>query len=230
MKVYKTETIRNVALIGHGSAGKTSLSEAMLYDTGAITRLGKVEEGGTVSDFEEEEVRRSISLGMSILPCELRGHKIHVLDTPGYLDLMGEVKNALRVVDGAVVVTDAVSGVEVGTELVWGYADENNLPRMVVVNKMDRDNASLESALNSLTNAFDRNFIPLVLPIGKEQSLSGVYDLINQRARLGAKGDAGDAPADVLDAAAEWREKLVESAAEGDDELIMKYFEDEELT
>jgi elongation factor G len=230
MKVYKTEAIRNVALIGHGSAGKTSLSEAMLYDTGAITRLGKVEEGSTVSDFEDEEVRRSISLNMSIIPCELRGHKVNVIDTPGYLDLMGEVKNALRVVDGALVVTDAVSGVEVGTELVWGYADENNLPRMVVVNKMDRDNASLESALNSLANAFDLNFIPLVLPIGKEQSLSGVYDLISQKARLGAKGDAGDAPADVLDAAAEWREKLVESAAEGDDELIMKYFEDEELT
>ena len=230
MKVYKTETIRNVALIGHGSAGKTSLSEAMLYDTGAITRLGKVEEGGTVSDFEEEEVRRSISLGMSILPCELRGHKINVLDTPGYLDLMGEVKNALRVVDGAVVVTDAVSGVEVGTELVWGYADDKDLPRIVVVNKMDRDNASFENALKSLTGAFDLNFVPLVLPIGKEQSFSGVYDLISQKARLGAKGDAGDAPADVLDMAAEWREKLVESAAEGDDELIMKYFEDEELT
>jgi elongation factor G len=230
MKAYKTEAIRNVAIIGHGSAGKTSLSEAMLYDTGATTRMGKVEEGSTVSDFEEEEVRRSISLGTSLIPCELRGHKINVLDTPGYLDFSGEVKNALRVVDGALVVTDAVSGVEVGTELVWGYANENNLPRMVVVNKMDRDNASFENALKALSDAFDANFIPLVLPIGKEQSFAGVYDLISQKARLGGKGDIGEAPADVLDAAAEWREKLVESSAEGDDELIMKYFDDVALS
>jgi elongation factor G len=230
MKEYRTEAIRNVALIGHGSAGKTSLSEAMLYDTGATTRMGKVEDGSTVSDYEEEEVRRSISLSTSIVPCEVRGHKINVLDTPGYLDFLGEVKNALRVVDGAVVVTDAVSGVEVGTELVWGYADENELPRMVVVNKMDRDNANFDNALKALNNAFETNFIPLVLPIGKEQGFSGVYDLITQKARMGAKGEAGEAPADVRDAAAEWHEKLVESAAEGDDELIMKYFEDEGLS
>jgi elongation factor G len=230
MKEYRTEAIRNVALIGHGSSGKTSLSESMLYNTGAITRMGKVEEGSTVSDFEEEEVRRSISLSTSVIPAEVRGHKINVLDTPGYLDFLGEVKNALRVVDGVLVVMDAVSGVEVGTDLVWGYADENDLPRMVVVNKMDRDNANFENALKSLDNAFDLNFIPLVLPIGKEQSFSGVYDLITQKPRLGGKGEAGEAPADVVDAAAEWREKLVESAAEGDDELIMKYFEDEALT
>lgn len=230
MKDYKTELIRNVALVAHGGAGKTSLAEAMLFGTGAVNRMGKVEDGTTVSDFDEEEIRRSISLSNSVIPCEWKDSKINVLDTPGYLDFVGEVKNALRVSDGAVVVVDAVAGVEVGTELVWGYADERNLPRMVVVTKMDRDNADFQSALNNLSKAFDAAFVPLVLPIGKEQSFRGLYDLIAMRARMGGAGDPGEAPADVLDLAAEWREKVIEAAAEGDDQLMMKYFEDEELT
>jgi len=230
MREYKTELVRNVALVAHGGAGKTSLSEAMLFDTGATNRIGKVEDGSTVSDFDEEEIRRSLSLSSSVIPCEWQGHKVNVLDTPGYLDFVGDVKNALRVVDGALVLIDAVAGVEVGTELVWDYADERELPRMVVVSKMDRDNADFQVALDALSAAFDVNFIPLVLPIGKEQDLSGVFDLVTMTARMGGNGDVGDAPADVLDAAAEWREKLVEAAAEGDDELIMKYFEDEELS
>ncbi len=230
MKEYKTEQIRNVALIAHNGAGKTSLAEAMLFDTGAINRMGKVEDGSTVSDFDEEEIRRGISISTGTIPCEWKGYKVNVLDTPGYMDFAGEVKNALRVADGALVLIDAVAGVEVGTELVWGYADERQLPRMVVVSKMDRDNAEFQRALTALENAFDANFIPLVLPIGKEQSFSGVLDLITMNARMGAKGDAGEAPADVVDAAAEWRDKLVEAAAEGDDELIMKFFEDEKLT
>jgi len=230
MKEYKTVDIRNVALIGHGGAGKTSLSEAMLFDIGAVNRIGKVEDGTTTSDFDDEEIRRTLSLGTSVIPCEWKGNKINVLDTPGFLDFVGEVKNALRVVDGALVLIDAVSGVEVGTELVWGYADERDLPRMVVVTKMDRDNANFKTALDSLSHAFDVSFIPLVLPIGKEQSFSGVLDLITMKARTGGQGESGDAPADVLDAAAEWREKLVETAAEGDDDLIMKFFDEEELT
>ena len=230
MREYTTELIRNVALVAHGGAGKTSLSEAMLFDTGAVNRIGKVEDGSTISDFDEEEIRRSISLSNSLLPCEWKGHKINVLDTPGYLDFVGDVKNALRVSDGALVVMDAVAGVEVGTELVWGYADERNLPRIVVVSKMDRDNAEFQLAMNALSDAFDANFIPLVLPIGKEQGFSGVFDLITMTARMGGKGEPGDAPVDLLDAAADWREKLVEAAAEGDDELIMKYFDDVELT
>jgi len=230
MREYKTEQIRNIALIAHGGAGKTSLAEALLYDTGAITRMGKVEDGSTVSDFDDEEIRRGISLSAALIPCEWKNYKVNVLDTPGYMDFVGEVKNALRVADGALILIDAVAGVEVGTELVWGYADERELPRMVVVTKMDRDNADYQLALNALSDAFDANFIPLVLPIGKEQSLGGVLDLITMKARMGGKGEAGDAPADVLDAAAEWREKLVEAAAEGDDDLIMKFFDEEELT
>lgn len=230
MREYKTELVRNVALVAHGGAGKTSLSEAMLYDTGATNRIGKVEDGSTVSDFEEEEIRRSLSLSSSLIPCEWQEHKINVLDTPGYLDFIGDVKNALRVVDGALVLIDAVAGVEVGTELVWGYADERELPRMVVVSKMDRDNADFQLVLNALSTAFDVNFIPIVLPIGQEQDFCGVFDLVTMTARMGGNGEVGDAPANLLDAAAEWREKLVEAAAEGDDELIMKFFEDEELT
>ncbi len=230
MKEYKTDQIRNIALIGHGGSGKTLLTEAMLYDTGVTTRMGKVEDGSTVSDFDEEETRRGLSLSSSLIPVEWQGHKINVLDTPGFLDFVGEVKNSLRVVEGALVVIDAVSGVEVGTELVWGYADERSLPRMAIVTKMDRDNANYQTALSVLSDAFDAEFVPLFLPIGKEQSLSGVLDLITMKARMGAKGELGDAPADVLEAAAEWREKLVETAAEGDDSLIMKYFEEEELT
>jgi len=230
MKEYNTEQIRNIALVAHGGAGKTSLSETMLFDTGAINRIGKVEDGSTVSDFDDEEIRRGISLSTSVLPCEWKGCKINVLDSPGYLDFEGDVKNALRVCDAAMVLIDAVAGVEVGTELVWSYANERDLPRMVVVSKMDRDNADFQTALNGLSASFKAEFIPLVLPIGKEQSFSGVLDLITMKARMGAKGEIGDAPIDVLDAAAEWREKLVEAAAEGDDELIMKYFEDEELT
>jgi elongation factor G len=230
MKEYKTDLIRNVALVAHGGAGKTSLSEAMLFNTGAVNRIGKVEDGTTVSDFDDEEIRRSISLSTGLIPCEWNGHKVNVLDTPGYLDFVGDVKNALRVSDGTLVLIDAVAGVEVGTELVWGYADERNLPRMVVVSKMDRDNADFQLAMKSLSATLDANFIPLVLPIGKEQNFSGILDLVTMKARMGGKGEPGDAPADLLDAAAEWREKLIEAAAEGDDELIMKYFEDEELT
>lgn len=230
MNEYKTEQIRNIALIAHGGAGKTSLAEAMLYDTGAITRMGKIEDGSTVSDFDDEEIRRTMSLSTSLIPCEWKGHKLNLLDTPGYLDFAGDVMNALRVVEGALVLIDAVAGVEVGTELVWGYADERELPRMVVVSKMDRDNADYQVALKALNDAFDATFVPLVLPIGKEQGFEGVLDLISMKARIGAKGEAGDAPADLVDEAAEWREKLVEAAAEGDDDLIMKYFEDEELT
>ncbi len=230
MKDYKTDLIRNVALVAHGGAGKTSLAEAMLFNTGAINRMGKVEDGTTTSDFDEEEIRRSISLSNSVIPCEWQGHKVNVLDTPGYLDFVGEVKNALRVSDGALVVVDAVAGVEVGTELVWSYAVERNLPQMVVVTKMDRDNADFQLALSGLSKSFDATFVPVALPIGKEQSFRGVFDLITMKARMGGAGDAGDAPGDVLDMAAEWREKVVEAAAEGDDQLMIKYFEDEELS
>ena len=145
MKDYATGQLRNVVLLGHSGSGKTSLAEAMLFTSGEINRMGHIQDGTTVADFDQEEIRRQISLSVAVVPVEWKACKINVLDTPGYTDFVGEVKSGIRVADVALVVVDAVSGVEVGTELVWGYANERNLPRMVVVNKMNRDNASLIS-------------------------------------------------------------------------------------
>ena len=230
MTEYRIERLRNVALLAHGSAGKTSLAEAMLFDTGAIARLGKVEEGTTVSDYDAEEIRRKISLNVSVLPCEWNGHKINVLDTPGYADFVSEVKGAVRVADGVIVLLDAVAGVEVGTELVWGFADEQGLPRLVFVNKMDRDNADFQSALDSLSEKFEVNAIPFQLPLGSQSEFEGVVDLITMKAYRGEKGEQGEIPEAMQDEVDEARLKLVEAAAEAEDELIMKYLEGEELT
>ncbi len=230
MKEYKTEQLRNIALLSHGSAGKTSLAEAMLFDTGAINRLGRVDEGTTVSDYDEEEVRRHISLSTSIVPCEWKGHKINVLDTPGYLDFVGEVKGAVRVADGALILLDAASGVEVGTDLVWGYADEQNLARLVFINKMDRDNASFKRCLDALKEAFEADFIPIQLPVGSQADFEGIVDLIAIKAYLGSKAEEGESPASLQDEIGDYRLQLVEAAAESEDELIVKYLEGEELT
>jgi elongation factor G len=230
MKEYKTEQLRNIALLSHGSAGKTSLAEAMLFNTGAINRLGKVDEGTTVSDYDEEEIRRHISLNTSIIPCEWNGYKINVLDTPGYLDFVGEVKGAVRVADGALVLLDAAAGVEVGTDLVWGYADEQALPRLVFINKMDRENANFKRCLEALKEKFEANFIPVQLPIGSQEDFQGVVDLIAMKAYLGSKAEEGDIPVSLQDEIDDYRLQLVEAAAESEDELIMKYLEGEELT
>jgi len=227
---YKIERLRNVALIAHGSAGKTSLAEVMVFDTGAISRLGKVEDGTTVSDYDAEEIRRKISLNTSVIPCEWNGHKVNVLDTPGYIDFLGEVKGAVRVADGAVVVLDAVSGVEVGTELVWSFADEQDLPRLVFVNKMDRENANFPRTLEQMEQKFEGNMIPIQLPVGSEAQFKGVVDLVSMKAYRGDKAAEGEIPAELKDEAEEYRLRLIEAAAEGDDELIVKYLEGEELT
>lgn len=230
MKSYPPAQIRNVALFGHGSAGKTSLAEAALFASGVITRLGKVEEGTTVSDYDPEETKRRISVQLSVLPFEWRDTKVNLLDTPGYFDFVGEAREAARVADGAIVVIDALGGVEVGTELTWGYADEFGLARLVFVNKMDRENADFERALQQVRDRLDPRAVPLVLPIGAHDGLTGVLDLIAMRARLGAKGDVADVPPELRSSAEHWREKLIEAAAEVDDELITKYLEGEALT
>jgi len=231
MKDYKTENIRNIVLMGHGGSGKTSLGEAMLFDTGATNRIGSVGDGTTVSDFDDEEIRRHISLMTALLPVEWAGHKLNVLDTPGYTDFGGEVKGAARVADCALVVVDSVAGVEVGTEMAWSYADECKLPRMVVIAKMDRENANFRNTLDNLVQSFsDNKFVPLQLPLGSQADFEGVVDLVTLRARRGAKGDMGDVPAALKDEVAEFRLKLMEAAAEGDDELIVKYLDGQELT
>ncbi len=231
MKEYGTDLIRNVALVSHGGAGKTSLGEAMLYTTNAINRMGKVEEGNTVSDFEDEEIRRTLSLSTSILPIEYKDHKINVLDTPGFADFLGEVISTLRVSDGAIVLVDSVAGVEVGTEIVWDYCNRFNLPRFMMISKMNRENANFQAVLNGIRQLpTDATFVPVQLPWGQKQDFEGVIDLFTMKARTGDGGKTEEIPAEFTDAAEEARIALVEAAAEGDDELLEKYLNGEELT
>ncbi|NPV71731.1 MAG: elongation factor G [Firmicutes bacterium] len=235
MKQYTAETIKNVGLISHGGAGKTSFAEAMLFDAGMVDRLGRTEDGNTTMDYDPEEIRRKVSISTSIAPAEWNGVKINILDTPGYFDFVGEVKSALRVVDSVLVLVDAVAGVEVGTELVWQYADERHLPRMVVINKMDRENANFDSTLATLKQAFGGKVVPLQMPVGQEASFRGVIDLVDVRAVTyqdgqGQKPQSGDIPADLKGRAGELRDSLIEAAAEGDDEILMKYLDGNELT
>jgi elongation factor G len=231
MKEYKTDKLRNIALVGHQGAGKTSLVEAMLFNTGALNRLGNVMDGSTVSDYDEDEKERGISLNTTLAPLEFKDHKINVLDTPGYTDFAGEVIGATRVADAALILVDSVAGVEVGTELTWGYADNYNLPRFVVINKMDRENARFENAMESLrTNLPDFKFLPLQLPVGTQHDFNGIIDLISMKLRSGAGDAPADPPADMMDAIEEARLEVIEIAAENDEALLDKYFEEETLT
>lgn len=230
MKEYTTKFVRNIALIGHGSAGKTTLTEAMLFFTKASNRRGTIEEGNTVTDFDEEEIRRSISLSTALAPIEWGPYKINILDTPGYTDFVGEVRSALRVSELALTVVDAAAGVEVGTELTWTYADDENVPHAVLINKMDRENANFELALNSLSEAFKSQFLPLMLPIGAVDEFKGVVNVLERKAYLGPKGDIAPVPADMEDQVNELYTQVVEAAVESDETLMEKYFEDEPLT
>ncbi|MFP3854302.1 MAG: elongation factor G, partial [Anaerolineales bacterium] len=231
MKEYATDSLRNIALVSHAGAGKTSLAEAMLFATGAITRMGKVEDGTTVSDFEDEEVRRNLSLSTAVLPIEYKDHKVNLLDTPGYTDFIGEVISALRVADGAAVLIDAVSGVEVGTEVVWDYCQEMGIPRFVVVNKMNRENASYERALAAVeTLPTDSTFLPVQIPWGVKLDFKGVIDVLSMKAYTMAGEEPQPIPDEFADQAEEARLQLIEAAAEGDDSLLEKYLEGEELS
>ena len=230
MKEYTTEFIRNIALVSHGSGGKTMLAEAFLHVTGATSRLGKIDDGTTVSDFEDEEVRRKLSLSTAVLPVEYKDHKINVLDTPGYTDFVGEVVSALRVADGALVLVDSVAGLEVGTEIVWSYCDTFKLPRFVVVNKMDRDNADFARAMASVQEFSPTRLVAAQLPWGEKAAFKGVIDLIGMKAYANEGKTAEAIPAEYQQAAQEARTKLVEAAAEGEDALLEKYLESGELT
>ncbi|MEJ2267140.1 MAG: elongation factor G, partial [Anaerolineales bacterium] len=230
MKEYTTEFIRNLALVSHSGAGKTMLAEAFLHFTGATTRLGKIDDGTTAADFEDEEVRRGLSLSTAVIPVEYKDHKINLLDTPGYTDFVGEVISALSVSDGAVVLVDAVAGAEVGTEIAWSYCDQFNLPRYVVINKMDRDNANFRKALDSVQQLSEARLIPLQLPWGEKQDFRGVIDLLSMKAYPGDGKSPEEIPAELSDEAETAHLELVEVAAEGQDELLMKYLEGEELS
>jgi len=231
MKEYATDHIRNVALVSHGGAGKSSWAEAALFASGATTRIGKVEEGNTVSDFEEEEIRRRLSLSTAVVPLEFRESKINLLDTPGYTDFIGEAISALSVAEGALVMVDSVAGVEVGTEIVWDYCTQFQRPRFVVVSKMDRENASFARALESVRRlSSEISFVPVQLPLGEKAEFKGVIDLFAMQARLGDGKQTSAIPADLQAAAEEARVAVIEAAAEGDDTLLEKYLGGEELS
>jgi len=233
MKVYRAEQIRNVALISHVGAGKTSLVDAALYDSGAVTRQGKVDEGSSISDYDPDELKRRMSLNAKALPVEWKNHKINFIDTPGYADFVGEVKAGLRVADAALVVVTAEKGVEVGTELTWQYADERNLPRIVLVNKLDRENSSFDNALKSLRNQFGVKVVPLQIPIGEQSGFRGVVDLVTQKGFTfegGNKVQEVAIPAELKESISRYREQLIESAVESDDEIMEKFLEGEELS
>jgi elongation factor G len=206
------------------------LTEAMLHFTGVTTRLGRIEDGSTVSDFEDEEIRRGISLSTSVIPIEYKNQKINFLDTPGYTDFVGEVISAIRVADSGIVVVDAVSGAEVGTEIGLNYLSDFGLPRFVVINKMNRDNADFNKALNSVQEISDSRLIPLQLPWGEKSNFKGVIDLLSMKAYSGEGKSGEEIPDEYADIAEEARMELIESAAEGDDDLLMKYLEGEELS
>jgi elongation factor G len=229
MKAYRPEQIRNVGLFSHGGAGKTTLGEAMLFNAGTIGRLGRVEDGSTVSDSEPEETRRNISVNLSLLPLEWREHKINLVDAPGYLDFAGEVREAIRAIDGALVLVDAVAGVEVGTELTWKQLDGAGIPRLIVVNKIDRENADYERTIEQLRARFGKTVVAVEVPIGAQDRFNGVVDLIRMCGLTGADMARGDIPTDLKGSCDLFREQLVEAVAETDDDLISKYLEGEEL-
>ncbi|MDE2687977.1 MAG: elongation factor G [Chloroflexota bacterium] len=221
MPKFTTDKLRNIVLLSHGGAGKTILAEAMLHTAGHTTRLGRVEDGTTVSDFEPEEIRRQSSSQMSVLACPWSDSKINILDTPGYADFRGEVISASRVADAAIIVVSAAAGVEVGTNQMWNLATERNMPRIIFISKMDRENADFDRILADITDRFGRECVPVQIPIGAEADFSGVVNLLDPDA---------DAPGNAADAVEEARERLIEAVAEADDELADKYLEGEEIT
>ncbi len=230
MKEYPTDNIRNAVLLGHGSTGKTALSEAALYVTGAINRLGDIDDGTTTSDHDPDEIKRGFSINLSLLPCEWKDHKINLIDTPGYADFVGEVKAGLGAADVAVLVVCAASGVQVGTESALAFIAERDLPAIVFVNRMDRENADFEAALSQLQSALGKKCVPAQVPIGAQDSFEGVVDLATMKAYTGEKASEGDVPASLAEAVGRHREQLVEAVAETDDALINKYLEGEELS
>jgi len=231
MKVYQPEHIRNVALVSHGGAGKTSIVDAALYDSGATTRMGRVDEGTSQSDYDPDEIKRRMSINLTVIPIEWRDTKINFLDTPGYADFVGEMISGLRAADVALIVVTAEKGVEVGTETVWKLADEQHLPRFVFINKLDRENSSFARTVEALQAQFGKHITPLQLPIGDQASFRGIVDLVTMRAYTfnGTEVQEIETPGELREQAESLREQLIETAIESDDELMNKYLEGEEL-
>jgi elongation factor G len=233
VKQYEPSNIRNVVLVGHGGAGKTMLAEALLYAANATTRMGRIEDGTATTDFEPEEHEHQISVSLGLAPVEWDGHKINVIDAPGYADFVGDVISALRVADAAIFVVSAVDGVEVQHELVWDIVEDMGLPRLIVINKLDRERASFEGTLQQLQDAFGNKPFPLHLPVGQEQEFKGVVDLLKMQCetydQTDPKGKTVDVPDDLSAQVEEFRGRVVEAAAEADDTLLEKYLETGDL-
>ncbi len=232
MKVYPSEKIRNIGIVAHQGAGKTSLTEAMIYATGATSRMGRVEDGNTVADYHPEELKRKSTVNTSLVACEWKDNKINVLDVPGFSDFFGEVSSTVRVADCLLMLVDAVAGVEVSTELIWELADDNTLPIIGFINKLDRENADFGKALASMQEKLTRQVVPIQLPIGKEADFNGIIDLIDMKAYKYDNGKATEIPIpdDMKSDIDTYREMMIEAAAEGDDDITMKYLDGEELT
>ncbi|MCR1900306.1 elongation factor G [Irregularibacter muris] len=232
MKVYETKDLRNIGIIGHGGCGKTTLVEAMAFNAGLIDRMGKVEDGSTVSDYDPEEVRRAISISSALVPLEFNNYKMNVMDTPGYFDFVGEMIATLRVVDSAVVVVDAVSGMEVGTEKAFKAVKDRDIPSIVMINKMDRENANFKRVLEQLREYFGNIVVPFLIPMGESETFKGIVNVVDMKAKVkkGQKCVDAELPQGMEEEISTYREMIIESVAQTSEELMEKYFDGEELT
>ena len=230
MKDYPTENIRNLVLLGHGGTGKTSFAEAALFVSGAINRLGRVDDGTTSSDFDPDEIKRKVSINASLLPIEWKGDKLNLIDAPGYADFIGDAYSGLAAADTAVIAVCAASGVQVGTELAWQMANERGVPKAILINRLDRENADFGEALRQAQDQLSRKCVPVYLPIGSQEAFSGVIDLIDMKAYTGEKGVEGEVPSAMADEVESLRSQLLEAVAENDEDLLNKYLETADLS
>lgn len=233
MKSFSPERIRNIVLLGHQGSGKTTLAEALLYISGEVTRMGSVQEGNTICDFEPEEIKKAISVSVALAPFEWKEHKINLLDAPGYADFIGEAQAAIRVADAAILVISAVDGIQVQHEALWRLAKNAGIPRFVFVNKLDRERADFHAVLNSLTEKLGAGFAPVDLPLGEEHDFHGIVDVLSEKAYhydSGASSASSDMPADLQAEANRLHTRIVESVAETDDDMLERYLGGEELS
>jgi elongation factor G len=235
LKKYEISELRNVAIVGHQSSGKTSLCEAVLFNAGVINRIGKIEEGNTLMDSDSEEIKRKISVYSNVAAIEHNKKKINLLDTPGYEDFIGQTMAALKVVEGGIIVISAEHGVEAGTEKTWGYLAKDELPRIVCVNKMDKEHADFDKCVKDAQDTLGKSVMPIMLPVGRGSEFRGVINILKKKAYIYSEDSKGtfkeeDIPDQMVDKAAEWRQKLQDFAAESDDSLLEKFLESGELT
>jgi len=230
MNQYQAENIRNVAFIGHGSEGKTTLSEAILFNSGAVNRLGKVDNGTATSDFDPDEIKRKLSINLTLLPCEWNDIKINLIDCPGYPDFIGDVKSAIRVCEGALIIIGANSGVKTGAEVAWDLAGEQGLSRMFFISKMERENADFFKVVDEIQEKFGIKCLPIQIPIGSQSDFKGIIDLVGLKGYTGPEDTEGPIPEELKEKAAEQRERMIEAVAETDDALIEKFLAGEEIS